>query len=72
MNLIYRGQTYTSSNHTQLPNSQTTYTYRGQSYQRSASITLTPQTKLIYRGVAYVQPASTLNKGVIPATAMIA
>ncbi len=77
MTLIYRGQPYTAS-HTIAPvNPQNTFTYRGQSYQRSAADgraravgnAITPKAKLTYRGVPYIQPESTTIKDLTPAVA---
>ena len=67
MNFIYRGQSYIASNTTAPVNPQTTFTYRGQSYQRAASIAVTPKAKLVYRGVPYVQPESTTIPSFSPA-----
>lgn len=53
MTLIYRGQTYTPSNHAAAVNRNSTFTYRGQSYQRSTVVPMTYQSQLVYRGVPY-------------------
>lgn len=69
MTLIYRGQPYTASNTAATPNPQATFTYRGQSYQRSHAIAYTPKAKLTYRGVPYIQPESTVINGLTPTIA---
>jgi hypothetical protein len=53
MTLIYRGQPHTPSNTVANVNSQANFTYRGQTYQRSAQIQSSPKANLVYRGVAY-------------------
>jgi hypothetical protein len=55
MHLIYRGQTYTTTNTICDTTSETTGTYRGQSYpiRHTTYLTLKPKQNLVYRGVAY-------------------
>ncbi len=56
MQLTYRGQVYTASHKTASVNTEKRFTYRGQSYQRSASIAVTPKANLTYRGIPCIQP----------------
>ncbi len=53
MQLTYRGQAYTSAHQSAFVNSQSTFIYRGQSYQPSAFVATNSLEKLVYRGISY-------------------
>lgn len=66
MSLIYRGQTYTSSNDTVLTHSSTYLTYRGQSYQKSATVGTFSKRNLVYRGIPYFPSELSVNPHLTP------